>query len=584
MTKTEITPPLPEELSADTLDAAKPDHALEGLPKIQADPRFYRYHPRSTLSLGRNFDLRDVTEPKPPAIVAQSEWLDQGAPSTTIQAYFVRNQRELNQSAKRDIHIEGRYLSASASGGYNFNELTKFSSDSISVVLIATVDFGRQALQAGAALTAEAAQALQEDALNFARTYGTRYVAQQRRGAHLAAVVTIEALDEYTKREFTSNFQAGGGLGGFSAKAKASFNRMVESASKQSRLRIEVAAVGGDGPTNLKAILTGYAKDSADPFGDMSTKLQSALAGFTKENSAAIEYTVSTMADFGLDDTVLPPWRDAQEEQLLKLADDYMNTLKDIEVIESFETGQGPYPILFPQFMEFALYDAYTVAEVREKVETYRDAVKATHRACLGSSGFSACGFPAGRYVDGRNRNLFLSEELIERDKPPKVWFKVIAVTPGSDYNELDPIQSAIVLRNDPSARLSAVRFFEPDATAYYCWFTYGGRIVSYRWITELSDGTTNDQQGTGFGEMVIKFSEDGMGRDPRAGEEQRTLDWMASASGTHSVRRSLRFFDEANRSFDVTFFEANWTSGNGQIQSGEYRFTGVNATVTRRL
>ncbi len=552
---------------------------------LSADPRFYYYHPRSTLALGRNFDHRDITESKPSAIVAQPIWLDQGAPSSSVDAFFVRDQRSLNLTAKRDIHVEGRYLTSNASVDYNFDGISKFSSDSISVVFIATVDFGREGLQAGATLTPQAASELQANPVAFARRYGRRYVAQQRRGAHLTAVVTVDALDSYTKNTFTTTLQGGTGIGEFSAKAKATFNKIVESAAKQSRMRIEVRAVGGNGPADLVKILTGYAKDADDPFSDISAKLKGALAGFTKENSAVIEYTISSMSDFGLSDNTLPPWLDAQEEQLIRLSEDYRNTLKDIEIIESYEAGTGPYPRRFPQFMDFALYNANDVSEVRPIVEGYRDAVKAQHAACLTGTGVSACGFPPGRYADRRHEQKFLGEELQERDTPPKVSFEVMAVKPGSDQHvKLDPVQAAIVLRSDPTARLAAVKFFEPDATEYYCWFVYGGRIASYRWITEWEDGTVHNQQGSGFGEMFLLFSQDGGGRNRGEGEEQRIINWMGRSTGSHAVRRKLVFYDIANREFEVTFFEGRWTAGGGGIQSGKCRFLGTNGNVERRF
>lgn len=574
----------PKDIKAYVAPSAEKAELLENFLKIEADPRFYRYHPRSTLALGRNFDHRDVTDSKPAAIVSQPVWLDQGAPSSGVEVYYVRNQRELNQTAKRDVHIEGRYLAADASGGYTFDGISKFSSDSISVVFVATVDFGREALQAGAALTEAASAELTADPVAFARKYGRRYISQQRRGAFLTAVITIDALDSYTKNSFTSTLSAGGGIGSFSAKAKAEFNKIAESASKQSRMRIEVRAAGGNGPADLAKVLTGYAKDSADPFGDISTTLKAALAGFSKENSAAIEYTVSSMSDFGLDDSVLPPWYDTQEERLLALADDYRNTLKDLDVVEAYESGAGPYPRLFPKFMEFALYNAENVSEVRPIVERYHGAVKAQHATCLAGRSPRVCDFPAGRYADHRIKQRFLNEELRDRDTVPKAWFEVIAVTPTDDYVKLDPVQSAIVLRNDPAARLNAVRYFEPTATEYYCWFAYGGQVVSYRWVTEWNDGTVRSQQGTGFGEMYLTFSEDGGQRSRSNGEEQRILNWMASVSGSHSLRRKFVFIDKANREFEVTFLEATWSASGGQIQSGQARFLGVNGNVTRRF
>jgi len=561
------------------------EQAQDKFSQIETDPRFYRYHPRSTLALGRNFDPRDVTDSKPVAIDAQGEWLDQGAPSSSIQAYYARNRRELNITVKRDLHIDMRYLTANAQGTYDFDSVSKFTSDSISVVLIATADFGREALKAGAALTEQAQTELAENPVGFARKYGTRYVSQQRRGAHLTALVTISALDRSTKTEFTSTFQGGGGIGSFSAKAKAVFNRMVESASKQSRLQIDVRAVGGNGPSDLAQVLTGFAANSSDPFGDMSVRLRAALAGFTKENSAVIEYTVSSMSNFGLDDTVLPPWHDNQEEQLHRLVEDYRNTLRDLAVIESYETGEGPYPRLFPDYMSSAIWGADTLEEARRAVEDYSEAVKQTHRACLAASSIEPCDFPAGRYANHRWKKNFLNEDLAERDIPPKVEFEVMVEVPDDDFPiVLDPLQSALILRLDPTVRLSAVQRSEPSAIGYYCWFKFGGRVDSYRWITELGDGTVYDRQGSGSGEMVIIFSQDGEGRNSRDGEEQRTIDWMASATGSHSVARKLKFVDQANRTFDVTFFEASWNADSGRVVSGQGRFLGTNADVILRF
>ena len=91
-------------------------------------------------------------------------------------------------------------------------------------------------------------------------------------------------------------------------------------------------------------------------------------------------------------------------------------------------------------------------------------------------------------------------------------------------------------------------------------------------------------QQGTGFGEMYLTFSEDGGQRSRSNGEEQRILNWMASVSGSHSLRRKFVFIDKANREFEVTFLEATWSASGGQIQSGQARFLGVNGNVTRRF
>lgn len=551
---------------------------LENTLPIKGDPPFYKYCRQSSLALGRNFDPKDITQAKPACIIYTSEPLDAGSPGATIEATFVRNWRQLNSTIGLDIHFEARYLAAGGSLDYTFNSETDFTESSISVVIRASADYGRYAVKAGAQLTPEAF-ALRDNSAEFAKRYGTRYVAIERRGAHLAVMLTIRSLDESTKSTFTSEFKADGGWGKLSAKASVKFNDMLKIAAKQSRLQISATSTGGEGLSQLSKLLLG-STNSEDPLADMKSHISQTLDGFSKTNASPVEYTVSSMKDFFWDPDGVPSWDDPHEEGIQQLAADYRNALRDVEIIENYVKKRGDYYALFPDF--FAYRGA--IEQIKERVESYIGAVKDRHKACLSGFSFEACSLPEGRYANDNFGRKFFNEILQERARIPAATIEVYAVKPDGTLSFLDTVKSASVFKFSPGKRLSLVKQFEPDASWFYAMISIRGvSLIGFKQITEYSDGTTQIIDHVVEGEFSFGLAEEGRD-DSEVGFETDTINWMAKHRGEWSATTSFILIDKTNREFPVRLLEAIWQANGSSITHGELRIMASNGVLERNF
>lgn len=573
----------PEPLSATVPVSTRIEKSRDNTAYIEGTPRHYGYSEKSILSLGQSYDPKDVTDYRVPCIEFEPLVRDQGSPSSSVRAVFIRNRTELELTMGLSGHAEARALGSGGRSEYSFSSVNKFSRDSVSVLLVATADYGRFSLKPGVSLTEDAAELLSRDHTEFAERHGTRYVAQERRGANLSVLITISGIDVSTKNTFTSSFSGSGGWGPVKGSAKTTFNLMLGIGSKQSRVSIEARAVGGDGISSLSDLLLQQAQSSSDPLGAMMSACAKTLKTFTKENAATIEYTTSTLEDFGWNPNQFPGWPDQKEIAIRGLASDYWNTLKDIEIVKDYEKRRGVYYALFPNILEYMVAGAYSERDVRPIVEAYQERLEAQHRQCLENPSLEACSRPDGRYTIQGN---FINEQLQERAAPPTLELQVIVIRADGTPMELDHIKSAIVMRSEPSARMDVVKNLEPAADNYYTWFTYGGSLIrSYKWVTEWSDGTVREQPGSGFGSMSIVFDEGFSDQqEPRKGFERSKLDWLARHKGQWSVVSSLKLIDGANREFNATYMEADWSANGNQITSGEVRFLSGNALVHHKF
>ena len=171
---------------------------------VEGDPQFYFYYPHSALGLGLGFDPADTSVPKRPCIAGKKEPIDPGAVGTQFQMTYVKNWNQLNTAMRTDAKIDASYLTFKGNAEYTIDTSSAFEFNSITIVLRAWSDFGRWGLTADAKLIDEAHDDLQKDPRKFASKCGIRYVAIERRGATVSAVITLASVGTEFKKLISS--------------------------------------------------------------------------------------------------------------------------------------------------------------------------------------------------------------------------------------------------------------------------------------------------------------------------------------------------------------------------------------------
>ncbi|MEY9401757.1 hypothetical protein ABIF66_002929 [Bradyrhizobium japonicum] len=538
------------------VESAHPAYQAEG------DPQFYQYHPHSALGLGRGFDPRDITEQKRPGISHSVVQIDAGSPSSELTAMYVRSQEELNFSIKLDGKMEGSYLAYKGEGSYSFENESNFSQSSVSVVLTASADYGRWGMAADAKLIEDAKNEL-GNGERFAALFGTRYVAVERRGASIAVLIRIEAVDMSTKFSFTSEFSGSGGWGPLSATAKQKFSTMLRLAAKHSRLEIYVKATGGPGLSALGATMKGYAASEPDPLAKIQDALSTALSEFNKDNASTVEYAVAPMSHFGWDPDAIDPWNDLKETKLRALAKEYRSARDQLAVIEGYQAGTHLLAILYPGILDGVL-------DRKPELEGFQEAVAERHKTCRSNvDSLGGCEMPQGRIV-------IVSPEVLELIGPPRIYWFISGRTENvGGYSLDDPIKCRIIMARPRGSRLAVLKEFVPDAKDMYVFLKVeGSRLLLYRIVATYSDGTkTPSGENVVWGSISVHWSTEGR---PNKGEEYEdvTLSWMGKHQGEFSCMDAIEVTDRANRQFLVGYLEMTWQGdGQGNLLKSELNF-----------
>lgn len=533
-----------------------------------ADPKYYAYHPRTGLALGRGFIPSDVTDVKLPCISSTAVHLDGGAVSTELKMSYVNKYSHAFQSLGLDTKVEASYLGTKANVGLTLKTESQFSKSNIVVILTAKSDFGRWGIGADYRLT-DSAQKLLVDSEKFSDTCGSRYVAIERRGSSVSAIITLQFVSAEDKSSFDAEFSVSGGWGAVSAKASAKLSTLLKRAASRDQINVEIFTTGGPGLGNLGEAIKELARSKSDPLTAIQNALGAALSGFTPANAVPLEYTVASMEQFGWDPSGYGLYTDYHEESLRRIADEYRDTYKDIQIVKEMKEGTHILNKLLSLFVVDALVKHLKYAE--DDLESLRQ----SHSKCKNELTVSYCEYR--RTVD------LLTENILEVLHPPRIDF----IVPWLKSNP----EIRLVLNAPKGKRYLTAAQFDPRlANGFGIGLqAVGTNVFSVQLWTSFTmikgDGTTEKYEQY-WSEWPYKNgdqytwaieSPNGAGAIPgQVPLEDEFHEWFKTGRGKFEGQTYLRVKDASGeRSFDLKLMDAVFEVNNsGEFVAYEHSFT----------
>ena len=351
-------------------------------------PDGYDYYPGSPLILGANFDPNHITVAKTPCLKYTVDSTPEGAVNTQLTEYLFTSSRGLRTALGIDASIDAQYLVFKGSASFSYNENSYNQVDSVSFVIRAYTEYGSRNLNS-VEVDPDARKLLATPAQFVARC-GSRYVKVERRGAIVAAIVTIENVESDFKRSFDAQVSASGGVGPISASFKSHLKTEMEIASKEGRLKVDIVATGGDGFGALKDVV---AKTVVKPgnYDAIFAALGEYLGTFNKDNAAPIAFVVADIP--GLNEAEADLWPTQKERRLEALVTAYRAYSSYSDQLRSIADNSDARSTLISSAKEASL------AAAVPEFSSYLDRIAAAHRECKESTvvDLSVCALPLPR-------------------------------------------------------------------------------------------------------------------------------------------------------------------------------------------
>ena len=313
-----------------------------------------------------------------------------------------------------------------------------------------------------------------------------------------------------------------------------------------------MGATGGTGLAGLGALLQKLA--DANDFSTTTAykAFGQYLTGFSEQNASTTEYFISSMADFGWDETSIDPWTDLKESKLASLALVYRDMVRDLEAARQMQAGMHP----LAQLLADVPIIVNDIVMKIPKAEAYTTELAVTHKACkINPDNLQLCELPAG------NCDL-IPDEIWKWLAPPRAKALIFS---------LDSDETRVVLNAPKKDRVEVANSFKPneftggvastfaiDGTKLlsieFLYQDWNGNIVAVSEEWPYASGSawvwSNDPNDEGF-ELL----------------EDMFLDWMRHFDVETRGRFIVRVRDRAAREFDLVFMGVEWRSVNGQFE-----------------
>jgi hypothetical protein len=379
---------------------------------VTAQEEYYSYHPQSVMTLGAGFSPNNLSAVKIPSCIDYTEKREPGTLKTHFSSAIVRNESQLKQALNIDIRTDASYLTFSGGTTFSYDYSSLFTSDSLSMVIIATSEYGRILLKKADLI--QRAQKLIEENKNteFEDVCGSRYVSMVRIGASVAAIITISDASQDIRSKITAGLRGHGGWGPVSGSVKADFQSELEQASKSGRVDVQVVATGGSGFGSLGPLVKSLSADK-----DSLKKIQNALGDylkeFTFENAVSIGFHTSSMTNFGWRQPRERLWTSIRERKLIALTERYREISHRLDEVKGYIREASPIP---QPAEEKKLQELNKAAEL---YETYLDKLEDVHNACkdVRSNNLAACELPSGNLPNE-------VQILLKITRQPKITFR----------------------------------------------------------------------------------------------------------------------------------------------------------------
>ncbi|WP_460134707.1 hypothetical protein [Pseudomonas sp. S1_E04] len=517
---------------------------------IQGDPVIYKYHPQSTLALGRSFNPGNVLLPMRPAIQFTEVPLDHGAPSASFKMFFVQTEDQLDTALSLDSKMEASYLGAKASGSSTFKTSYSIKTSSIVVVAKMHINYGRFGLSASATLIDDA-KALLTDPKKFSSVFGSRYVNIESRGASASVIISLESVSSDLKLNFINEFSAGGDWGDFgSGSARSKFELLFKRAAKQSRLKVDAMSTGGSNHATLVGAILALG-DSANPVKDIEQALSSFMAQFNSSNAVPTEYQVAPMLQFGLDENQIDPWTDFNERLLLNYVREYRLAITALDTLPAVKAGThaiNTIQISPPETLN-------EIIQLEPDIRSYARSLAENHEALKNDQPIQNINLPSNFNL------LYAFASLIESaDTPPTLHMSAL----------LTPEQIRAVLRAPRGKRGDLAKAFNPElgtGVAITYKFTAHYPFLTATEIVEYSDGTTREFDEFRYdGLSAYVWIEEPKGAFSPTGEDL-WIEWFQKHTGTFKLSASWKLRDKVGRVFIVRLMDVEFEAQNGALK-----------------
>lgn len=335
---------------------------LSGPRAVAADPpkastqlrTYYRFHPRSPLTLGATFVPEDLTRTRATPFTYETAFVDSGALETKVEIRLVHSTDELQDAMHVDAEIDAHFLYGSANISTAVDHVVESSRTSLTVAITAKSELSRRCVRI-TGLTPEAKELLPKMSVGedgpedrakreaFIRQFGSHYVKMERRGAQLTVVLSLTGLTA----EETDKVAIGGSLGVLGSSAKAHFNRLLKHRSSRTTLSVSCFAIGGPGFGAMGKSL-GEALAKPTSIEGILRNLTSAMDDFTAETGAPLGYFVAPLTDIGLSDDTRGIDYEAWSRAVVKAAREYRSAASRADVARAIADGSDPRQAVLP--------------------------------------------------------------------------------------------------------------------------------------------------------------------------------------------------------------------------------------------
>lgn len=267
-----------------------------------------RYQPSSAVYLGGGVNATDLTDVKDRPLVLtplkRVGWesgdvvriprvtdgfqTDTGARQVSFTAELVHDRKELYTALNTSMSAEADSWFASGSASMSLAVSNSFSSESVKLVIKASCDYGRYALER-IAMTDDA-KAIATNSDLFYKRYGTHVAIMEDRFVEFAAVITIQAENDDAALSLRTSMEGDMDLFIVSGSVSGNMSTDVKTKIQNSHVTFELYSIGGEGIKNL-----GDALDATRPV-DAKEPL-SALAKLDAAKNAVKKYMLSFSPD-----------------------------------------------------------------------------------------------------------------------------------------------------------------------------------------------------------------------------------------------------------------------------------------------
>lgn len=257
----------------------------------------YEYHPSSPLHIAGGFDPLNPFELTLPCVEYDSiQNVDtEGAVKTRFTLSLVKSREELYKHLQVSASLSANYYFYSGGGGFEMDDESSFHADSLTWIVKAGSDYGRYLLKNPRLSTLAQGFIDRGEHDEFARRCGTEAVLEQRKGAMIASIFTLENLSSENKHRLQASFKGGADLGFFDISMTTEYKDFYRFATTMGKMKLDVFAIGGNGVTALKDLV------QAKPY-DLQ-KVGSILGDYTgsltPEKAVPREYITASMQKFG---------------------------------------------------------------------------------------------------------------------------------------------------------------------------------------------------------------------------------------------------------------------------------------------